>query len=413
MSRPAATQRGKRTRGNKVLTDNDLLQDMRIAAQACPRGLLSKDRYEEIGRYDAKTPVARFGSWKEALRRALPEVYAQRHPTPEQMITDLRRVAQVCQKKMDAEAARGASWLETSMRTLSIEFYTAHGKFTGSYVRDHLGGRHFGTKSWPAILTKAGIDVQPRANKAPTTEEMILDVHRVSRIFDRTIHAAAKAQVNWSDVKVRRYSKEFYGQHGKYHYMYVYRHLCKHLGVASWTQVKLALGLVEEVYSATRNKQRLLTKAVIDDMPGPRVPGQKNLRDEDIIQDMRIAAASCPRGELSVERYNKYGRYHSKNAIYRFGSWNEAMRRALPEVFARRNPTVEQMIDDLKRVAELCRRQIENQNLGYRHAIRRLSKDYYDKHGKYAHTYLLIHLGPTVQATNWTELKVAIGITDV
>lgn len=147
-----------------------------------------------------------------------------------------------------------------------------------------------------------------------------------------------------------------------------------------------------------------------------RVPGQKNLTNEDIIQDMRIAAQACPRGELSVQRYNKYGRYHSKNAIVRFGSWNAAMKRALPEVYARRHPTPEQMIADVHRVAEICRRHIAKQtDVPVRNRIRQLSKVFYDTHGKFAHTYLLNHLAKEYLKLgyDWTGMKRAIGIEDV
>lgn len=151
----------------------------------------------------------------------------------------------------------------------------------------------------------------------------------------------------------------------------------------------------------------------------PRVRGQKHLRDEDIIQDMRIAAAACPRGMLSVDRYNKIGRYHSKNAVVRFGSWNEALRRALPDVYAQRHPTVQQMIDDLLRVAEICRGYLEkgppsDAHYHERGQFRSLSKPFYDKHGRYAHTYLINHLAMEhFKVNSWTELKQVMGITDV
>lgn len=147
-----------------------------------------------------------------------------------------------------------------------------------------------------------------------------------------------------------------------------------------------------------------------------RVPGQKNLTDEDILQDMRIAAQKCPRGELSVERYNKYGRYHSRNAVVRFGSWNEALKRATPEAYARRHPTPEQMIADLHRVADICRRHIaKHADVSSHKKIRQLSKEFYDAHGTFAHTYIINHLAKEhlKLGFDWTRMKRVIGIEDV
>lgn len=149
-----------------------------------------------------------------------------------------------------------------------------------------------------------------------------------------------------------------------------------------------------------------------------RVPGQKNenLTDEDILQDMRIAAQACPRGELSVDRYNKIGRYHHRNAVRRFGSWNAALQRATPEAYARRHPTPEQMIADLHRVAEICRRHIAKQTeVSNRNKVRQMSKEFYDAHGKFAHTYIINHLAKEhlKLGFDWTGMKRAIGIADI
>lgn len=154
----------------------------------------------------------------------------------------------------------------------------------------------------------------------------------------------------------------------------------------------------------------------------PRVPGQQDLPDEDILQDMRIAAQHCPRGDLSLERYNKFGRYHSNNAIVRFGSWNAALQLALPDVYARRHPTPEDMIADVYRVAEICRQrrvtQFDPQSRDWKPTragkVYLLSKTFYDKHGKYAHTYLVTHLAKEhLKVSSWHEMKVALGLDDL
>lgn len=142
-----------------------------------------------------------------------------------------------------------------------------------------------------------------------------------------------------------------------------------------------------------------------------------NPRDEDIIQDMRIAAAACPRGALTLHRYNKLGRYGAMAVRGRFGSWTAAMWRALPEVMERRHPTPAQMIADLHRVADICREAIaanSDNDVRY-HAVkvRNLSANFYSRRGLYGHRYLLIHLAPHLQVKTWTEIKLAVGIDDV
>lgn len=159
------------------------------------------------------------------------------------------------------------------------------------------------------------------------------------------------------------------------------------------------------------------------------VRGSNHHTDEEIIRDMRIAAAACPRGELSEKRYDKYGRYKSRTAANRFGSWDEAMRLALPHIYARKHPTPEQLIADLHRVADLCRRELARiaavgvpaiagktrYNTIYHTAkVRKLSKAFYDQHGAYGHTFVLTHLGEEhLKVRGWTALKHAIGIHDI
>lgn len=154
-------------------------------------------------------------------------------------------------------------------------------------------------------------------------------------------------------------------------------------------------------------------------MAGRPAGNDTTVRDEDFIQDMRIAAQACPRGRLSEHRYDKLGRYTSIMVRWRFGTWNAAMRLAFPELMARLHPTVDEMLADLHRVADISRQMmqaaIEN-NVGW-HQRRGcgLSAPFYTRHGKYGPRYLMLHLGPHLHApgNSWPALKLAAGITDV
>lgn len=152
-------------------------------------------------------------------------------------------------------------------------------------------------------------------------------------------------------------------------------------------------------------------------LQGTRPRGNRHVRKEDVLQDMRIAAAACPRGALSQKRYEHIGRYSVSTVRRYFGRWAAAMELALPEVVRRREPTVEEMIADMHRVADKCRATVAQQaELPYHRMGRttKLSKQFYDANGVYGHRYLEIHLGEEHFGVNgWAALRAALGITDV
>lgn len=238
------SRRRRRARGPKGLSDEEILQDMRIAAQASPRGGLSEARYAHVGRYDSKTPAYRFGSWNEAMRRALPDVYERRHPSPALMIADLHRVADICRKQMAEQVQMAVPWRESKVRSLSLRFYNQHGQYTSSYLRHHLG-QHLQVRGWPQILTALGIDVvMVRRKQQPSPQDMIADLHRVAEICRTQKNAEHQRQVPYKQTKVRGLSKTFYNQHGQYTWHVLLRRLgMTHLRVRTWREMKLAVGL--------------------------------------------------------------------------------------------------------------------------------------------------------------------------
>lgn len=150
-------------------------------------------------------------------------------------------------------------------------------------------------------------------------------------------------------------------------------------------------------------------------MRARRASNDEKIRDEDFIQDMRIAAQACPRGRLSEHRYDKLGRYTAIMVRYRFGTWNAAMRLAFPELMARLHPSVDEMIADLHRVADISRQMMQAAVGWHQRRGCGLSAPFYTRHGKYGPRYLMLHLGPHLHVTgnSWPELKLALGITDV
>lgn len=77
---------------NQLITDVELLDDLRRAAGLNGSSTLTKSGYERHGRYYRGTIAARFGSWEAALERA--GLIPQRATAREDLIADLQRVSQ-------------------------------------------------------------------------------------------------------------------------------------------------------------------------------------------------------------------------------------------------------------------------------------------------------------------------------
>jgi len=113
--------------------DDDLLDDLRrVAAMVKPAGI-TKDLYNEHGRWCASTMQKRFGNWNEALQRA------GIHPThrvfipSEDVIEDIKAVA----------VAVGST-------ALSMSDYATHGKYSGRVIYRNFTG-------WEEAVRAAGL----------------------------------------------------------------------------------------------------------------------------------------------------------------------------------------------------------------------------------------------------------------
>jgi len=81
----------------------------------------------------------------------------------------------------------------------------------------------------------------------------------------------------------------------------------------------------------------------------------RNVPDEDLLNDLRKVAKEFGRETIPRDEYSKRGKYHSTTLGMRFGSWNKALEKAGLAL----NQTVtsdEDLLSDLKRVAREMRK---------------------------------------------------------
>jgi len=130
---------------NRNCPDEELLADLCAVAQNLRKSSLTKEEYNQHGRFCAATMQKRFGSWSNALARSDLAIVKRMDIPAAELLDDLKRVAS-----------------ELGMQTLTREQYRAHGSFSGAPVY-----RRFGT--WAAALSAANL--QPTAWKPQATEE--------------------------------------------------------------------------------------------------------------------------------------------------------------------------------------------------------------------------------------------------
>ena len=130
---------------NRNCTDDVLLNDLKAVAKRLGKVSLTKDEYNKEGRFSASTMQKRFGSWNIALSRSGLVVQKRMDIPPEELLADMRRVAE-----------------ELRTSSISETLYCSHGKFNSATLV-----RAFG--SWPKALAAAGL--QPTGWKPKATDE--------------------------------------------------------------------------------------------------------------------------------------------------------------------------------------------------------------------------------------------------
>ena len=91
-------------------------------------------------------------------------------------------------------------------------------------------------------------------------------------------------------------------------------------------------------------------------------PYSWNVSKEAFLNDLKRVASELKLDSLSVEEYNKNGKYHPSTLQRRFGSWTKALKLAGLQI--RKNPKIEagELINDLKRVAGILNKKSVTQN---------------------------------------------------
>lgn len=133
---------------NRNCTDAVLLDDLRVVASRLRKSSLTKEDYNEHGRFCAATMQNRFGSWNKALEQSGLRVQKRVGIPIDELLLDLKRVAETLGEK-----------------SLSTKSYRSHGKFADVTVAKAFG-------SWVKAVTAAGLAVSPGWKPRATEDEL-------------------------------------------------------------------------------------------------------------------------------------------------------------------------------------------------------------------------------------------------
>lgn len=98
-------------------------------------------------------------------------------------------------------------------------------------------------------------------------------------------------------------------------------------------------------------------------------PYNKNVSDETLLNDLKRIADELQIDSLSIEEYDRKGKYHSSTIRRRFGSWTKTLK--LAGLRPRKNPRLnaDELLDDMRRVANIL-----NKKSVTRHEYKSLGK---------------------------------------
>jgi hypothetical protein len=134
----------KQLRNLRKANEDDLIEDLQRVADLLGKKQVSALGYDKYGTWTRKTAVKYFKSWNNAVSKAGLEISKQRRNTnPEELVEDLRRVAQQLNKQY-----------------VSSEEYSKHGKYSSALFYKKIG-------SWVAALKKAGLQEPKRRGYKP------------------------------------------------------------------------------------------------------------------------------------------------------------------------------------------------------------------------------------------------------
>jgi len=120
-------------------------------------------------------------------------------------------------------------------------------------------------------------------------------------------------------------------------------------------------------------------------------PDNRNCPDEVLLDDLRIVARRLGNATLTKEDYDQHGRFSPATIHNRFGSWNRALKLSGLAVQKRVNIAREELLADLKRVADLL-------------GTRIVTTSHYKTHGKFSRDTFTREFGSWAEAVSTASL---------
>lgn len=121
-------------------------------------------------------------------------------------------------------------------------------------------------------------------------------------------------------------------------------------------------------------------------------PDNRNCPDEELLADLWAVAQDLGKLSLTKEEYNRHGRFSSATLQNRFGTWNEALSRSGLVIDKRMDIPVDELVDDVKRVAS---------ELG----MESVTREQYHAHGTFADITVSRHFGSWAAALSAANLR--------
>ncbi|MEI8203765.1 MAG: hypothetical protein WCH34_12165 [Bacteroidota bacterium] len=324
--------------GNKKpmeATEEQLIEDLKKVAQMLGKDRVTVREYQEFGTYEAYPYYRTFNKWENALNKSGLNIIDKIHISKEELIDELRRVSGINQ------------------HYVSLKKYNQSGKYkTNKYYY------HFGT--WENAQKMAGLI--KKQDVVATEEQMIDDLKNVAKMLGR------------NHVKAQEY--EELGKYFKKHLIKKYR---------SWNNTLIKAGLeitneisitreelIEDLRKVSNNDLMWLTykeyqksgkfKFAIyiaefgtwknaKKMAGLRINKENKATAEQMIDDIKNVARILRMNYVSEAEYHKFGKYPTRFPIIKFGSWNNALEKSGLEIKESIRTKRSALIDDLRRVA--------------------------------------------------------------
>lgn len=167
---------------NRDCPDEELLEDLLAISKKIGTGSLTKEQYNNQGRFCAATMQKRFGSWNKALTLSGLSINHRMNIPEEELLSDIKRVAAIL-----------------NLNTVTCSEYRRYGRFS-----EITTCRRFGT--WSAALKAAGL--KPTRWKPPATEEDMLD--NMANVWE---HVGKQPKQKDFHAPISRYSSAPYLNH--------------------------------------------------------------------------------------------------------------------------------------------------------------------------------------------------------